>query len=236
MIKLRVSQYINRNLVDHDMTYKALSTLSGVPVSTIHAYAQGKTTSPNEDNLIRIAAAFGDGPDVIYAMHRESLPAIADENLLIAHSDDKELMEKYADLIRSTVSQILDEYRSAASSQQTEIITHADQRVEDERRRARERCDAVLAQCLEEVERQKQHNASLLALKDDMLLSVRQDRDKSLSYLSRVVRNLTIALIVVSLLAVSGLAVLGGYAVYAYHTFDRADPTRGLYQTEITAP
>ena len=38
----------------------------------------------------------------------------------------------------------------------------------------------------------------------------------------------------VSVLSVVGLSALGGYAFYAYHTFDREDPTRGLYRAEAT--
>lgn len=234
MFKLRVSQYINQNLVAHEMTYKVLSERSGVPISSIHSYAQGKTSNPNEDNLVRIAAAFGDAPGVITAMRKESIEDTAKENVLIARSDDKELMEKYGELLRKNMLAVMEEYRAASSEQQSEIIAHADQRVEDERRRAKERCDMVLAQCLEEVERQKRHNADLLALKDDMIAVIQQERGMVRSYLKRVIRNLTIALIVVSLLSVVCLSALGGYAVYAYHTFDRADPTRGLYQTELS--
>ena len=68
VFKLRISQYINRNLVEKELTYKQLAERSGVPASSIHSYAQGKTGNPNEDNLIRIAAAFGDPPEVIAAI------------------------------------------------------------------------------------------------------------------------------------------------------------------------
>ena len=231
VFKLRISQYINRNLVEKELTYKHLAELSGVPASSIHSYAQGKTSNPNEENLIRIAAAFGDPPEVIAAMRRESIETTAKENVLIAKADDKELMEKYAALIRESVSQILDEYRAASAAQQTEIIQHADQRVLDERALCKARCDTVLAQCLEEIDREKRHNADLLTLKDDLIKKGETDSKAALHYLQRSVHNLSIALAVVSVLAVFGLAILGGYAAYAYHTFDREDPTRGIYRT-----
>jgi transcriptional regulator with XRE-family HTH domain len=117
VFKLRISQYINKNLVEKELTYKQLAECSGVPASSIHSYAQGKTGNPNEDNLIRIAAAFGDPPEVIAAMRRESIETTAKENVLIAKADDKELMEKHAALIRESVSQILDEYRAASAAQ-----------------------------------------------------------------------------------------------------------------------
>ena len=230
MFKLRISQYINRNLVEKELTYKQLAERSGVPASSIHSYAQGKTGNPNEDNLIRIAAAFGDPPEVIAAMRRESIETTAKENVLIAKADDKELMEKHAALIRESVSQILDEYRAASAAQQTEIIQHADQRVIDERALCKARCDTILAQCLEEIDREKKHNTDLLALKDDVIKKGEMDSKAALHYLQRSVHNLSIALAVVSVLAVFGLAVLGGYAAYAYFTFDREDPTRGIYR------
>lgn len=234
MFKLRVSQYINNGLVENNWTYKNLSDRSGVPTSTIHSYAQGKTSNPNEENLIRIAAAFGDPPSVIHAMRKESVDTTAKENLLIAKADDKELMEKYAALIRESVTQILEEYRAASAAQQTEIIAHADASVHEERQRAKALNETVLAQCQEEIAREKAHNADLLALKDDQIAAAASSSKSALAYLKTVVRNLSIALIVVSILAVLGLSIFGGYAVYAYNTFDREDPTRGLYRAEET--
>lgn len=235
MFKLRVSQYINNGLVENNWTYKNLSDRSGVPTSTIHSYAQGKTSNPNEENLIRIAAAFGDPPSVIHAMRKESVDTTAKENLLIAKADDKELMEKYAALIRESVTQILEEYRAASAAQQTEIIAHADARIEDERQRCKLLNETVLAQCQEEIARVKSHNADLLALKDDQIAAAASSSKSALAYLKTVVRNLSLALIVVSILAVLGLSIFGGYAVYAYNTFDREDPTRGLYRVDATS-
>lgn len=233
MFKLRVSQYINNGLVENNWTYKMLYDRSGVPVSTIHSYAQGKTSNPNEENLIRIAAAFGDPPNVIHSMRKQSMESTAKENILIAKADDKDLMEKHASLIRESVTQILEEYRAASAAQQTEIIAHADARIEEERERSKSLNETVLTQCQEEIERQKTHNADLLALKDDQIAASAAASEASFVYLKSVIHNLSIALILVSILAVLGLSILGGYAVYAYNEFDREDPTRGLYREEI---
>lgn len=230
MFKLRLAEYINRNMLERNMTYKDLRDLSGVPDSSLHSYAQARVNNPNDDNLIRIAAAFGDPPEIIQRMRRESAESSAQENRLIAESDDQERMERYAALIRFSVAQLLEEYRIQSAAQQTEIIQHADERVETERRRFKARADEVLRQCNAEVERNAQHNAELMALKDEMIAAIQQEREKVRTYLKRIIRNLSIALIAVSLVSALALAALGGYAFYAYHAFDRADPTRGIYQ------
>lgn len=226
MFKIRISQYINENIDRHNLTYKKLSELSGVPISTIHSYAQGKTSAPNEDNLVRIAAAFGDKPDVIQAMHRESLSSTAKENMLIARSDEPELLEKYAALIRSSVAQILEEYRVQSAAQQTEIILHADNRVNEAKAEASAQCKKVAEQCFEhEQDYKKQCDAVVAAERRaaiaeakgnaDMLSRLEQD----ISYLRVLVRNLSIV-----------AALLAAYSLYAYKSFDVADPTKGLYQ------
>lgn len=160
--KLLVAQYINKNLGDHDMTYKKLAEISHVPASTIHAYAQGKTNSPSEENLVRIAAAFGHGPEVIHDMHRASLDSTVRENLLIASSDDKDAVEQYAALIRTNVAQILEEYRAQSAAQQTEIIQHADRRVLTAREEAAKQCQLVAEQCRQHEHEYKQQCDALV--------------------------------------------------------------------------
>lgn len=234
MFKIQLAKYINDNLARLDMTYKELSSRSGVPSTSIHSYAQGRVNNPDEDNLQRIAKAFGDPPEIIQQMRRESLSSTVAENKIMAETDDKQRMEKFAALMRENMLSVMEEYRAAAAAQQTELIVHADQRVADAQRAAQDINAKVLRQCEEEVERQKRHNADLLALKDDMIATIQGEREKVRAYLKRIIRNLTVALIVVSLLSVIGISLLGGYAVYAYHTFDRQDPTQGLYQqTEV---
>lgn len=230
MFKIKLAQYISENMVRHNLTYKDIASRSGVPSTTLSYYARGQVTTPNDDYCTRIAAVFGDPPEVIQHMRRDALPSTATENKLIAGADDTERMERFAELLRSNMLAVMEEHRVASAAQQTELIQHTDQRIADERVRASELNSKVLAQCMEEIEREKNHNAELLAVKDSMIDLINAERDKVRSYLKRIIRNLSIALIVVSLLAVVGLSALGGYAFYAYHTFDREDPTRGLYR------
>lgn len=241
MFKLRLAEYINSNMQERNWTYRDLSGKSGVPDSSIHSYAQGRVTTPNEDNLIRIAAAFGDGPDVIQEMRREALPSTVQENKLLAESADKERMEAFAALMRKNMLSVMEEYRTAAAEQQTEIIRHADEHVEIERRRFKARADEVLRQCTAEIAKNEsicnekiamteKHVRELLTLKDEQIKKADAENEKVRAYLRVVVRNLTVALIAVAVFAVVGLACLGGYAFYAYQTFDLKDPTRGMYR------
>lgn len=241
MFKLRLAEYINSNMQERNWTYRDLSGKSGVPDSSIHSYAQGRVTTPNEDNLIRIAAAFGDGPDVIQEMRREALPSTVQENKLLAESADKERMEAFASLMRKNMLSVMEEYRTAAAEQQTEIIRHADEHVEIERRRFKARADEVLRQCTAEIAKNEsicnekiamteKHVRELLTLKDEQIKKADAENEKVRAYLRVVVRNLTVALIAVAVFAVVGLACLGGYAFYAYQTFDLKDPTRGMYR------
>lgn len=224
MFKLRVSQYINNGLVENNWTYKTLCDRSGVPVSTIHSYAQGKTSNPNEENLIRIAAAFGDPPSVIHAMRKESVDTTAKENILIAKADDKELMEKHAALIRESVTQILDEYRAQALEQQIETSRHADERVKlaEQKAEARvfeveqktaqlieaaeqeceQRIKIVLEQCEEHEKMHKQHCTELIEAERRGFSDSYNIENSTIAYLRSLVRNLTIALIGVSFFSV----------------------------------
>lgn len=230
LFKLRISQYINENIDAHNMTYKKLSELSGVPMSTLHSYAQGKTSTPNEDNLIRIAAVFGDAPAVIQEMRKEAKPSTEQENMLRAKSSDPELLEKYATIIRSNVSQILEEYRVQSAAQQTEIIQHADQRVEDAKAEASAQCKKVAEQCFEHEREYKNHCDQIIAAERraaaaeakgsaDLILRLEQN----IVYLRTLVRNLSLV-----------AALFGAYSLYAYKTFDIEDPTRGLHQGGTT--
>lgn len=230
MFKIKLAQYINENMVKHNLTYKDIAIRASVPPTTLSYYARGQVTTPNDDYCTRIAAVFGDPPEVIQQMRRDSLSSTATENKLIAGADDTERMERFAELLRSNMLAVMEEHRAASAEQQTEIINHADNRVVEERIRASELNAKVLKQCTEEIEREKNHNAELLAAKDSMIDMINSERDKVRTYLKRIIRNLSIALIAVTLLSVLGLSALGGYAFYAYHTFDRTDPTRGIYR------
>ena len=246
MFKLRIADYINSNMLEHGLTYKDLARISGVSDSSIHTSATAKVNNPNEDNLIRIAAAFGDPPEIIQQMRREALESTAEENNIIARSNDKERMEEFASLVRSNVAQILEEFRTQSAAQQTEIIEHADKRVDQERERYKERLDIVSHQYAAEVETIREQASEKMEMLRERAKIIAEEKQKNcaeckdthtrtIAYLKTTVRNLSIALIVLSISAVIGLSMLGGYAFYAYHTFDRNDPTQGLYR-ETPAP
>lgn len=230
MFKLRVADYINNNMLERGLTYKDVSRMSGVSDSSIHTYAQAKVTNPNEDNLIRIAAAFGDTPDIIQQMRREALNSTTEENKIIAQSSDKERMEEFTALMRSNVAQLLEEYRLQSAAQQTEIIQNADQRVANEEARFKKRVDEVVRQYEAEIEKERKHAETLLEAEKEHREELRRRNEATRGYLKTMVRNLTIALVAVAIFSAVGFAALGGYAVYAYNAFDRKDPTRGIYQ------
>ena len=223
MFKLRLADYINSNMRQRALSYKDLAALSGVPDSSLHSYAQARVSNPNEDNLVRIAAAFGDGPEVIQRMRHESLTSTTQENQIMARVDDKDQAEELAALIRSSMAALLEEYREQFARQQTEIIQHADRRVSSERAQ-------LERQCAEEIAKIKAHTAEMMRVEKEHQAELRERNEATRAYLKTLVHNLSAALITVSIIAALVICLIGSYALYAYHTFDRADPARGLYQ------
>lgn len=234
MFKLQLAQYINDNMVKHNLTYKDIASRSGVPPTTLSYYARGMVNTPSDEYCAKIAAVFGDGPEVIQRMRRDALGSTAEENKLIAGSADQERMEAFAAQLRAAMVQILEDFREQSAAQQAEILQHADRRVAEERDLASALNAKVLKQCNEEIERNRKHNEELISLKDEMIATIQSERERVRTYLKSIIRNLSIALVAIVLLSVLGLSALGGYAFYAYHTFDRQDPTRGLYRAETT--
>ena len=117
MFHLHVSAYINDRLKKTKMTYRDLAARSGVPLSTIYGYARGQVNKPDDDALIRIAAAFGDNEDVIRQMHVASLPSTTEENMIFAAASDQLLLEKLALLIRENFVAVMDDYVSSEERQ-----------------------------------------------------------------------------------------------------------------------
>ncbi len=122
MFHLHVSAYINDRLKKTKMTYRDLAARSGVPLSTIYGYARGQVNKPDDDALIRIAAAFGDGEDVIRQMHVDSLPSTTEENMIFAAASDQLLLEKLALLIRENFVAVMDDYVSSEERQYRERL------------------------------------------------------------------------------------------------------------------
>lgn len=215
MFKSVLSTYITSNMGSRGWKLKDMSRESGLSDSTLNSYILQKVSSPSEENLLRIAAAFGDPPEVIYKMRRESMDVTSAEEKLLAAADDQARMEKFTEIVKSSMLAIMQEYLTATSAQQTEIMAHADKRVEEERTRASDLNAKVLAQCQEEVERSRIHNSEIMALKDALLAASEKENKDVRKYLRTVIRNLAIALVAVSALAVVGIVSLGIYVINA---------------------
>lgn len=218
MFKLRIAEYIKTNMHKKGMTFKELESASGVPLSTLHSYASAKITKHTEDTLLRIAAAFGDQPSVIKEMRSKSEESFEEEQRLLKESENAKQMEQFATLIRSNVSQILEEYREQALAQQIETSRHADERVriaeqkaeeriaevehkasqliEAAERDCQERIKTILAQCEEHEEMHKQHCMELMEAERRGFAEMHSSDGSNQTYLRTIIRNLTIALIV----------------------------------------
>lgn len=234
MFNLRVAEYIKTNMHRLAMTYKELEAQSGVPLSTLHSYAQAKVTKHTEETLLRIAAAFGDPPSVIKEMRVLSNESFEQEKKLLKESENAKQMEQFAVLIRSNVSQILEEYREQALAQQIETSRHADERVRIAEQKAEERVaeieqkasqlieaaerdcqdriNTVLAQCEEHEKLYKEHCNELMEAERRGFNEVHSSDGNSKTYLRTIIRNLTIALIVFVLIFLA----LGACAIYAF--------------------
>lgn len=226
MFKTRLAKYINDGMKAHGFTYRKMEELSGVPQSTLSGYAKGKVEKPIDAHLERIASAFGDDPSVIRLMRQESIDETAAENMLVARARDKELIEKMEEILRSSAIQIMAEHDAVTLQQQTEIIAHADRRIETMKAESADQCRKVAEQCRQHEQEYKQHCDALLDAERRTFAAelkgsadMVQRLEKNIAYLRTLVRNLSIV-----------AALLGAYAVYAYKTFDVGDPTRGLYQ------
>lgn len=234
MFKLRVAEYIKTNMHKKGMTFKELESVSGVPMSTLHNYASAKVTKHTEDTLRLIAEAFGDPYSVIKEMRSKSEESYEQEKKLLQESQDAARMAQLAALIRSNVSQILEEYREQALAQQIETSRHADERVRIAEQKAEERvaeieqkasqlieaaerdCQArietILAQCEEHERLHKLHCAELMEAERRGFNEVHSSDGNSKTYLRTIIRNLTIALIVFVLISLA----LGACAIYAF--------------------
>lgn len=259
MFKLRVADYINTNMIERGLTYKDLARMSGVADSSIHTYVQAKVGNPSEDNLIRIAAAFGDPPEIIQQMRRESAESSAKENKIIAESSDQERMEQFAELMCSSMAAILAENNANESARQTEIIQHSDAHVETERRRFKERAEEVLRQCNEENDRirkacdheiqlLKDFNTQQLKMLTEFYEARLEDQRRHMEQLAakddklggelRSKNERSIEYLQSSVRNLVGSCILlamttlffGAYAIFSYTVFDMADPMRGLHR------
>ena len=249
MFKEVFSEYIKSNMDERGWKLKDMARESTLSDSTINSYILMKINNPSEDNMLLIVRAFGHSPDVIQKMRQQAtMTANTVEKKLVNAADDKQRMELFTKAVKETISQTLEEYRLQAAAQQTEILQHADARVETERQRFKARADEVLRQCNEEIARVKEscnerikmmeahnnqriadireHMNDLIAEKTKAETKTAKQNRRTNNYLKSSVRNLCIA---VGLLVITNV-FFGAYAIFSYTTFDMADPTRGLHR------
>lgn len=258
-----IAAYINQNMIAHNLSAKEVAARSKTPESTLSNYRTGKVENPNEEQLFRIAAVFGDSPDTIRLLRLESEEAAAKEARLKAEAKDKELINQIAELIKSGSIALLDQHAERMAAQQNEILQNADARIEEERQRAAELNAKVLKQCQEEIARTKESCEKEIALHKEFCdqrialtekhyearladLKAYSDRmhgmdiEHKTDISSRISFNREFLLSCVrNLTATSillGLTTLffGAYAIFAYTVFDMADPTRGLHRGEYS--
>lgn len=254
-----IAAHINQNMAAHNLSAKQVSSRSQTPESTLSNYRTGKVEKPNEEQVLRIFAVWGDGPDVLYNIRRQAEETAAQEAQLKASAKDKELIDQIAEVIKAGSMALLDQQAERMGAQQSEILQHANQRVEEERQRSADLNAKVLRQCQEEVARIKEACAHEIAINKDfcdqriqmterhyesrladqrlhlehMLSSeskhsseLRDRYGSSREYLKSSVRNLSGACVLLLLTNI----FFGAYAIFAYTTFDMADPTRGLHR------
>ena len=221
MFHLHVSAYINDRLKKTKMTYRDLAARSGVPLSTIYGYARGQVNKPDDDALIRIAAAFGDGEDVIRQMHVDSLPSTTEENMIFASASDQLLLEKLALLIRENFVAVMDDYVSSEERQYRErlatVQAQYDKLMADMERRYTERINAERAHC-DQLSRQSMEHER----------TIDERSESSRNYLKRLANQRLLIIVVLAVVLIASMA----YNVYAYRVFDVPDSSRGIYRQD----
>ena len=222
MFHLHVSAYINDRLKKTKMTYRDLAARSGVPLSTIYGYARGQVNKPDDDALIRIAAAFGDGEDVIQQMHVASLPSTTEENMIFAAASDQLLLEKLALLIRENFVAVMDDYVSSEERQYRErlatVQAQYDKLMADMERRYTERINAERAHC-DQLSRQSMAHER----------TIDERSESSRNYLKRLANQRLLIIVVLAVVLIASMA----YNVYAFRVFDVPDSSRGIYRQDV---
>lgn len=221
MFHLHVSAYINDRLKKTKMTYRDLAARSGVPLSTIYGYARGQVNKPDDDALIRIAAAFGDGEDVIRQMHVASLPSTTEENMIFAAASDQLLLEKLALLIRENFVAVMDDYVSSEERQYRErlatVQAQYDKLMKDMEKKYEER-----------IADERSHHDALIrqAMEHERVIDERSESSRN--YLKRLANQRLLIIVVLAVVLIASMA----YNVYAFRVFDVPDSSRGIYRQD----
>lgn len=222
MFHLHVSAYINDRLKKNKMTYRDLAAKSGVPLSTIYGYARGQVNKPDDDALIRIANAFGDGEDVIRQMRIDSLPSTTEENMIFAGANDQQLLEKLVLLIRENFVAVMDDYMSSEERQYRERLATVqdqyDKLMKDMEKKYEERI----------ADERSHHNALIRqAMEHERVIDLRSESSRN--YLKRLANQRLLIIVVLAVVLIASMA----YNVYAFRVFDVPDSSRGIYRQDV---
>lgn len=221
MFHLHVSAYINDRLKKNKMTYRDLAAKSGVPLSTIYGYARGQVNKPDDDALIRIAGAFGDGEDVVRQMHVASLPSTTEENMIFAAANDQMLLEKLALLIRENFIAVMDDYVCSEERQYRERLATVqdqyDKLMKDMEKKYEER-----------IADERLHHDALIhqAMDHERVIDLRSESSRN--YLKRLANQRLLIIVVLAVILLASMA----YNIYAFRVFDVPDASRGIYRQD----
>ena len=153
MFRTAIAAYINTNLQKHGLSAKKAAALAKIPDSTFSNYKTGKIEHPNEEQLCRIAAVFGDTEETIRLLRLESEDVAKKEEQLKADAKDKALLDQVAALFRDGAVKLLAESAERMEAQQEEVRRLAAEQIENER-----------ARCAQEIKLLRQHHEEQMAL------------------------------------------------------------------------
>lgn len=193
------------------MTYRELSARSGVPISTLSAYARGQVTRPDADNLARIVDAFGGSEDDLQVLYAGDEGQAAERGQVLADQIAEQTRGDFADALKAYADHSEAQYKerlAAVQAQYQEYLADAEQLY------------------AERLEAEQGHHAQLIEEIRAHAETIDRKSDDARRYLKRIVRVLAVTVVVLMIL----LGLFSAYGVYAFNTFDRNDTTRGIYQ------
>ena len=218
MLQYTISRYVKDGLSKNGMSYRDLSARSGVPISTISAYARGQVESPDADNLARIAQAFGDSPDAVEQLRAQAEAQAEEDARIAAEASDKELVERIVTTLRQTFDGLLDDANAQYSQRLAAVQEQYKDYLSDAEQRYAERLEA-----------EQRHHAKIVEQMKQNAQTMDQRSEEGRRYLKRLVRALAAFVVVLMVL----LGVFAAYGVYAFNAFDRNDPARGIYREGV---
>lgn len=179
MFRTAIAAYINTNLQRTGLSAKKAAVLAQIPESTFSNYKTGKIEHPNEEQLFRIAAVFGDTEETIRLLRLESEDADRKEEQLNADAKDKALLDQVAALFRDGAVKLLAEIADRMEAQQEEMRRLAADQIENERARCKQEIDHIRHHYEEQMAlMERQYEARISDLKQyiEMLCAYRPRR------------------------------------------------------------